>query len=192
MRRSKHEAAETRRRIVETAAAEFRQNGIEGTGLADVMTAAGLTHGGFYRHFESKDQLVAEACVAAIDSMAERLEAALSDGKPNGLAAATASYLSVKHRDNRSQGCPFAALGSELGRADGNARAVATEGLLKIADLISKQLGGRGAEGKKIEALAAFSALVGALTLARIISDPKLSALLLHAVAKCFAAKQRS
>ena len=67
MRRSNQEAAETRRRIVKTAAAEFRRHGIAETGLSDVMAVAGLTHGGFYRHFASKDQLVAEACADAVD-----------------------------------------------------------------------------------------------------------------------------
>jgi TetR/AcrR family transcriptional regulator, transcriptional repressor for nem operon len=71
MKKSKLEAAETRRRIVKTAAAEFRRNGIHATGLSDVMAAAGLTHGGFYRHFDSKDELVAEACAAAMELAAE-------------------------------------------------------------------------------------------------------------------------
>src|SRR6266436_4734302 len=77
MKRTKLEAAETRRKIVKTAAAEFRKNGINGIGLSDLMAAAGLTHGGFYRHFESKDQLVAEACGAAIESTIENTWAPL-------------------------------------------------------------------------------------------------------------------
>jgi TetR/AcrR family transcriptional repressor of nem operon len=76
MKRSKQETAETRKRIVETAATEFRRNGIDGTGLADLMGAAGLTHGGFYRHFDSKDHLVAESCAAAVDSVVESLTSA--------------------------------------------------------------------------------------------------------------------
>src|SRR5262249_36398535 len=76
MRKSKLEAAETRRRIVKTAAAEFRRKGIRSTGLSDVMATAGLTHGGFYRHFASKDELVAEACAAAMQSLDETAEAA--------------------------------------------------------------------------------------------------------------------
>jgi TetR/AcrR family transcriptional regulator, transcriptional repressor for nem operon len=72
VKRSKAEAAETRRRIVETAAREFRRNGIHATGLADLMAGAGLTQGGFYRHFQSKDQLVAEACAAAMNSIVAR------------------------------------------------------------------------------------------------------------------------
>ena len=76
MRKSNQEAAETRRRIVKAAAAKFRQNGIGGTGLSDLMAAAGLTHWGFYRHFDSKDQIVAEACAAATESPPKRIEGA--------------------------------------------------------------------------------------------------------------------
>ena len=102
MKKSKQEAAETRQRIVKTAA---MRNGINGTGLSDLMAAAGLTHGGFYRHFDSKDQLVAECCAAAIDSVAESLISALSrKAKRSGVEALATSYLSKAHRDN-SSGC---------------------------------------------------------------------------------------
>src|SRR5882757_7486907 len=102
MKKSKKEAAETRQRIVKTAAAEFRRNGIDGTALADLMAAAGLTHGGFYRHFASKDQLVAEACVAGMETVVEDMQTTTSNlsGK-NELKAITDNYLSADHRDNR-------------------------------------------------------------------------------------------
>jgi TetR/AcrR family transcriptional repressor of nem operon len=185
MRKSKQEAARTRERIVEAAALEFRRNGIAGTGLADLMAAAGLTHGGFYRHFESKDQLVAEACAAAMDSGTKISAAALSHhSKRNGLEAFAANYLSKRHRDDRSGGCPFAALGSELVRADENTRTVVTEGLLKYVDLIASQLEGMRPDAAKRRALAAVSMMVGALILARIVIDPKLSAALLREAEK--------
>src|SRR6202163_3333984 len=96
MKKSKLESAETRRRIVKTAAAEFRRNGINGTGLSDLMGAAGLTHGGFYRHFGSKDQLVAEACAEAVETVIfGRLAAAAPEG-----AGAAVAYLSTGHRDD--------------------------------------------------------------------------------------------
>src|SRR5258708_39327308 len=99
MKRSKHETAETRKRIVETAATEFRRNGIDGTGLADLMGAAGLTHGGFYRHFYSKDHLVAESCAAAVDSVFESLTSALSkNGKRSGMEAVAGRYRTKDHR----------------------------------------------------------------------------------------------
>ena len=125
MRKSKEEAAETRKRIVTAAAGEFREHGIVATGLADLMKAAGLTHGGFYKHFESKDQVVAEACAEAVRVLMEKLEAAPSKGSALG------SYLSIRHRDDPATGCPLAALGSELARSDEKTREAATEGFLK-------------------------------------------------------------
>ena len=185
MRKSKQEAARTRERIVEAAALEFRRNGIAGTGLSDLMAAAGLTHGGFYRHFESKDQLVGEAYAAALASGAKMSAAALSRRRGrNGLEALAADYLSKRHRDDRSGGCPLAALGSELVRADEKTRMVVTEGLLKYADLIASQLDGMRPDAKKRRALAAVSTMVGALILARIVTDPKLSAALLREAEK--------
>src|SRR5256885_11676693 len=134
MRKSRIEAAKTRERIVTAAAAEFRQHGIAATGLADLMKAAGLTHGGFYRHFASKDQLVAEACSAAIATMNERVASSASRKRGRkGLEAAVADYLSTEHRDNPRDGCPLAALGSEMARADPPTRAAATPGVLKLA-----------------------------------------------------------
>ena len=82
MRKSKQEAAVTRQRIIRAAAVAFRKNGIAGTGLSDLMAAAGLTHGGFYRHFDSKDQIVAEACTAAGESLVEQLAASASEKSP--------------------------------------------------------------------------------------------------------------
>ena len=93
MRKSREEAAQTRKRIVTAAAGEFRKNGIVATGLADLMKAAGLTHGGFYKHFESKDHLVREACIEAVQmAICERLAAAVSEG-----LGAAAAYLSTDH-----------------------------------------------------------------------------------------------
>src|SRR5262245_52576289 len=140
MKKSKVEAAETRRKIVKTAAAEFREKGINGVGLADLMAAAGLTHGGFYRHFESKDQLVAEACAVAIEAANETAwTPLLVQGKRKGLDALVAQYLSEDHRDDQRGGCPFSALGSEIARSDKNTRAAVTEGLSKFADAIARQ-----------------------------------------------------
>jgi TetR/AcrR family transcriptional repressor of nem operon len=185
MRKSREEAARTRERIIEAAADEFRRNGIETTGLAELMAAAGLTHGGFYKHFTSKDQLVAEACEYAIDSLAKWFVATPSpEGKRSALQTLAAGYLSAGHRDNSSGGCPFAALGSELVRADENTRVVATEGLLKIVDLIAQQYRDVRPDVAKQRALVAFSTLVGALTLARLVTDPKLSNLVLREAAR--------
>src|SRR3989442_15114662 len=149
MRKSRIEAAKTRERIVAAAAAEFRKHGIAATGLADLMKAAGLTHGGFYRHFASKDQLVAEACSAAIATMTERVASSASRERGRkGLEAAVADYLSTENRANPRDGCPLAALGSELARAGTQTRAAATAGFLKLVDALA----GGFAEGTPDEA----------------------------------------
>src|ERR1700676_2876312 len=119
MRKSKRETEETRKRIVEMAADEFRQHGIATSGIADLMAAVGLTHGGFYRHFESKEQLVAEATAAALDTLLDTLASAASGKKGrNGLKAVSAAYVCTEHRDNSRDSCPLAALGSELTSSD--------------------------------------------------------------------------
>lgn len=183
MRVSKQEAARTRERIIAAAAAEFRRKGLAGAGLSDLMASAGLTHGGFYRHFESKDELIAEACAAAIDSVATMYAAAPNSGR-SGLEAVAARYLSKDHRDGRSRGCPFAALGSELARADNNTRAVATERLLKIVDALAPHFKGMRPDAAKRKALVALSTMVGALTLSRMMTQTELSDLLLQDAAE--------
>ena len=181
MKKSKVETAETRRRIVKTAAREFRRNGIHATGLADVMAAAGLTHGGFYRHFDSKDQLVAEACAAGMESVVETAqdEACKCDGK-GSFKAIVDNYLTLEHRDNLSEGCPLAGLGSELARADDESRAAISAGLLRLVDVLAKQMPHRKREVAKSDALFALSAMVGAVTLSRLVADPELSRAILR------------
>ena len=175
MRKSREGAAETRRRIVRAAASEFRAKGVVATGLADLMKAAGLTHGGFYKHFESKDQLVAEAFAEAMREVLGRLEAAPS------IAAAVASYLSARHRDDPASGCPLSAIGSELARTDARTRDAATAGFEGLVALLAAE---SPAEGARRRALVAASTLIGALTMARVVSDPTLSAEILSEVEK--------
>src|SRR5258708_2479999 len=185
MRKSREEAAATRERIVDAAAREFRQNGIAETGLSDLMAAAGLTHGGFYKHFESKDQIVAEACAEAVGSLTEMMTAVASD-KPSrgGFEALVAKYLSTAHRDEPSHGCPLAALGSEIARCDEKTRAAATDGFLRLVDIIGRQFGRTTPDAVRRRALAVASTMIGALTMARIATDPELSAEILHEVGK--------
>ena len=179
MKKSKIETAETRRRIVKAAAAEFRRNGIHATGLCELMAAAGLTHGGFYRHFDSKDQLVAEACAAGMEAGVGRAAACHSLEK-SGLKKIAASYLSTAHRDNPSEGCLLAGLGSELARSSDKTRATATAGILKLADVIAREYSRTKPETAKARALVALSAMIGAITLSRIVTDPELSAAILE------------
>ena len=176
MRKSREEAAQTRRRIVEAASSEFRKNGIVATGLNDLMNAAGLTHGGFYKHFESKDQLVSEACAEAVETMIEYVANRASGGTP-----VVEIYLSTSQRDNPAAGCPLAAIGSELGRCDERTRTVATEGFLKLVDIMARQFGKAKPVDARRKALAAVSTMIGALTMSRMVTDPELSAEILSA-----------
>ena len=177
MRKSREEAAQTRKRIVTAASEEFRKNGIVATGLNDLMRAAGLTHGGFYKHFASKDQLVAEACAEALKTILEMLAAAASE---KGAAA----YLSTGHRDNPATGCPLSAIGSELARSDEKTRAAATAGFLKLVEIVAAQFGKLPPAPARRRALVAVSTMIGALTMSRIVTDPELSAAILKEAEK--------
>src|ERR1700746_2823904 len=141
MRKSKAETAKTRERILEEARAQLLSHGITERGLPRLMRAPGLTHGGFYRHFDSKDQLVAEACSQAVQSLASGLKSQIEVKPPDqALPLLVGKYLSRSHRDRPPTGCVLAALGSELARADAKTREVATAGFLGLSRLIAGQL----------------------------------------------------
>ncbi len=176
MRKSREEAAQTRKRIVSAAAAEFRKNGIAESGLNDLMKGAGLTHGGFYKHFESKDQLVAEACAEAIDGLIAKMIAAGPD--------AAAIYLSKSHRDNPQSGCPLAAIGSELTRCEEKTRAIASEGILRLVEVAAGLFESKTPAAARRRALVAVATMIGALTMSRIVTDPKVSAEILKEAEK--------
>ncbi len=182
MRKSKDETAETRRRIVVAAAAEFRRRGIAETGLADLMATAGLTHGGFYRHFSSKDQLVSEACAAALDTMAKSIAGEAKSNSPGlGLQAIVRKYLRPAHRENPAKGCALAAMGSELGRADKKTRQTAADGYFRLVKMVAGQITGLPAEEAEQQAIALVSAMIGAITISRFIDDKEAANKVLHA-----------
>ncbi|REG48619.1 TetR family transcriptional regulator [Paraburkholderia sp. BL6669N2] len=185
MRKSRQETAETRQRILEAASSRFRESGIEGTALADLMAQAGLTHGGFYKHFASKEQVVLESLQLAADSLRETVESSLSRsaGTP-GLNAAISNYLSAEHRDDPGGGCPFVALASELARASDEVRDATTEGILKLVDLIANRLPELPRAAAKKKALVILSTMMGALTMSRMVNDEQLSAAILREAKK--------
>ena len=182
MRKSKADTAETRLRIIKAAASEFRRNGIHATGIAEVMAAAGLTQGGFYRHFASKDQLVAEACAEAMSVAVSSTQAVPTEavGK-SALEAIVRNFLSTEHRDSPLQCCPLVGLGIELARADGETRAAASNGFVELVDLIASKYQRISPEAARDRALFMLSAMVGAVTLSRVVEDPALSASILEA-----------
>src|SRR5260370_10489532 len=136
MRKSRQEAAETRERIVAVAAREFNRGGIEGTGLSDIMTAAGLTHGGFYKHFSSKDQLLTEAVGHALERVLASMEGPRGARSLDGI---TADYLSNDHRDNFDSSCPVASVGTELRFAESDTRQVASKGLERVISIVAQR-----------------------------------------------------
>src|SRR5258708_1600559 len=164
MRRSREEAAETRRNIVKTAGIRFRQNGICETGLADLMGSAGLTHGGVYRHFDSKDPLPsrtsADAVAAQIGQVATSAPAATAR---KALEAIANDYLSPEHRKDRAHGCPLAALGSELARSEKSTRSAATEGILKMIATVAERMKDPNTDRAKKSASVFVATMLGAL-----------------------------
>lgn len=183
MRKSRIEASETRRRIVEAAAAAIRAKGIQAMGLADTMACAGLSHGGFYRHFDSKDELIAQACEAGLTGIIDSLEAA-TDGcsKADEFRAVVGAYMSTVHRDTPAHGCPLASMGSELARADPATRAVSSRGFDALVDMLARHIADPDQTTNRSRARFALVAMIGAITVSRVITDPAASALLLEDV----------
>lgn len=188
MRKSKVETAETRERIIKSATSEFKQRGIVATGLADLMSAAGMTHGGFYRHFDSKEQLVTEACATASSSMLSRLKLLIAQKQGRkSLKALAEFYLSPNHRDNPQSGCALAAIGSELARMDEQTRAVVTESFRCWVEVLKAQYSNSKPSESKKKALVAASTMLGALTLSRIVTDQELSQAILKSACESVA-----
>ncbi len=173
---SQAQAQENRRRIVETAARLFRERGVPGVSVADVMAEVGLTHGGFYKQFASKDALVAEAVGQAFGEQADRL--AGFAGQPGGRSAFLDTYLSAAHRDDPGHGCPSAGFGGDLAREDPGNTA-------KIPYAEGVELYARWLDGD----LAAVSTLVGAIVLARATAGTEISDRILAAARTALAAK---
>ncbi len=176
MRKSREEAAETRERIVDAAAREFRESGIARTALADLMQAAGLTHGGFYKHFESKDQLVGEAVKRSFEQTLGNMESSTKGKTPeDALSIMVTDYLSAKHRDRVGEACPLSSLGADLRQADDHTCDISTEGLKKIIALVAKHIKDVPADKAKKRAHAIVAAMVGGVVLSRITNNVHLS-----------------
>ena len=172
----------TRRRIVVAASAAFRERGVEGTGVDEVMRRAGLTHGGFYAHFRDKSELVAEACREAFDEAVDNLEriAALPTA-PKRARLLIDSYLSARHRDNRGSGCLVVAVGADMARLSGSARSGYSRGFQRHLDRLCAALRlARDPDENRDRVTQLMSSLVGALIFARATDDPARSDALLR------------
>ena len=168
--------AATRERIVRAAAASVRRQGFAGVGVAEVMADAGLTHGGFYAHFPSREAMLAAAAdCAGADGVAQLTRVAAGAPAGAGLAALTEAYLSDRHVERSERGCSIAAAGSELARQAPAVRHAATERIKEMVDLIERHGGAWGEAAGHEQALAQLSCMVGAMIIARAVDDPALS-----------------
>ncbi|HEY2404034.1 MAG TPA: TetR/AcrR family transcriptional regulator [Steroidobacteraceae bacterium] len=182
MKVTREQANLNRERVVETAARLLRERGFDGVGVADLMKSAGLTHGGFYGQFDSKEHLIVEACEKALEESEHRWRELRDHPPKKPLSAIASYYLSVEHRDNPGAGCVIAALSMEAARQGPNVRAVFTEAAKRFLEFLGRVVPGRSPKTKRREALASLAAMVGAVVLARTISDASLSEEILDAV----------
>ena len=184
MRVTRERAAANREKILDLAGMLFRERGFDGIGIADIMKRAGLTHGGFYGHFGSKEDLAAEitARVLGGEGWPERMTGIANPS----LADVVRKYLTPRHRDDAGHGCLFAALGSDVVRQPRAVRRAFSDGLRLRIKALQELLSGRTA-ARRQRAIATMAGLVGALILARAVDDPTLSKEILDAAASTFA-----
>lgn len=185
MKVSREQATKNRAHVVEVAGAEFRKHGFDGIGVADLMQAAGLTHGGFYNNFATKDALAAEAVTRVFAETTERLrQYALAATDP--YAATIRFYLSPEHRDSVESGCAIAALSQDAARGSPELRAAFEAGIAAYLDLIIEIA---GVARERVTAI--YATMVGALTLSRTVTDPALAdAILTAAIDSLLAGKE--
>jgi TetR/AcrR family transcriptional regulator, transcriptional repressor for nem operon len=173
MRYGEDQKQATRQRIVEAAGRRFKQDGIDGAGVAAVMSDAGLTNGAFYGHFSSKEDLVANVLADQLRAQRHSFDAQPSDRA--GLEAFVRSYLSPQHRDQCADGCPSAALLDEIARRPAATRQVFSDELMGVIDDIASRLDPTDVEVARTDALTLFGLMVGTLQLARALTDRDLS-----------------
>jgi TetR/AcrR family transcriptional regulator, transcriptional repressor for nem operon len=182
MRVSRAKAAENRERIIEVASRLFRERGFDGIGVAELMKSAGLTHGGFYGNFASKEDLMAQACTRALEASLDMVQNAVDRGGEDALSDIASAYLSPAHRDRPGEGCALAALGAEAARHDSPIRGAFTQGVRSVVDMLTRLLPGKSKRTKRERALAIYASMVGAIVLARAVDDAELSEEVLQSV----------
>jgi TetR/AcrR family transcriptional repressor of nem operon len=175
MRRTKQQTTETRQQIVKSASALFRERGVDGVSVAEVVDKAGLTHGGFYKHFESKEALLTEAIADAFANSMCAWEETIAKQADNQLTiqALINLYLSENHLNDTAFGCPAAALGTEIARHEGGTKKCFAEGIKGMIGAFEKQLEGKNASDRKDLAVATVACLVGTMMIARCAENDK-------------------
>ena len=184
MRVSRTQAEQNRQTVIDVASRLFRENGFDGIGIKDLMKAAGLTQGAFYKQFASKDDLAAQASKRAFESISAQWSAAAESNPKDPFGAAVARYLSMGHREQRGAGCPLVALGTDAARQGADVKASFEAGIRKYLETFERLVGGASGEDSTDRAMATFSTMVGALMLSRAVNDQRLAKRLLQAAAK--------
>ena len=185
MRVSRIQAEENRQTVITVASRLFRERGFDGIGLKDLMKGAGLTQGGFYKQFASKEDLAAQASSRAFENASRRWSAAIEANPEDPLGAVLAFYLSMDHREERMDGCPIVALGSDAARQSSDVKASFEAGIRAHLEILGGLIGEADGEEPDGKAMATLSTMVGALILSRVVNDEDLSKRFLQAAANC-------
>jgi TetR/AcrR family transcriptional regulator, transcriptional repressor for nem operon len=175
MRVSRTQAAENRQTVINVASRLFRERGFDGIGLKDLMEGAGLTQGAFYKQFESKEDLAAQASRRALESASQRWSSAIAENPDDPFGAVIAFYLSAGHREEKLDGCPVVALGSDAARQGPGVKAAFEEGIKAYLEVLGPLLPKTDGEDSNRKAMVVLSTMVGAMTLARAVNDPGLA-----------------
>ena len=183
MRYEPDHKARTHHKIVRNASRQLRAKGLNGPAVATLMKASGLTHGGFYRHFGGRGDLVVEAIEESLEELRERLVTAAKDAAPSeGWKAMVKTYLSLELCDRPDEGCPIAALAPDMSRTRPAVKQRISAAVLKFRQELLPFMPGRNAEGKAVNFLAIFSSMVGAIALARTMPDTTVRQRILNTV----------
>jgi TetR/AcrR family transcriptional repressor of nem operon len=176
MRYSKEHKFQTHARIVKRASVKLREKGAHGIGVADLMKEAGLTHGGFYAHFDSRDALVIEAVTHAMDRSTEKWRKLSAETSPDKrLSKIVNSYLGIDHRDNPGHGCAVPTLAAEIARESTKTRRVFAGRMEQLIDMLAEQYQGLPPKAARKQATAALATMMGSLVMARVAGNSELS-----------------
>jgi TetR/AcrR family transcriptional repressor of nem operon len=175
MRVSRIQAAENRETVINVASRLFRERGFDGIGLKDLMKGAGLTQGGFYKQFASKEDLAAQASRRALESASRRWSDAAAENPDDPLGAVIAFYLSADHRAEKMDGCPIVALGSDAARQGPDVKAAFEAGIKAHLEVLGRFIAESDGEESSGKAMAILTTMVGAVTLSRVVNDPDLA-----------------
>jgi TetR/AcrR family transcriptional repressor of nem operon len=184
MRVSRVQAAENRQTVINVASRLFRERGFDGIGLKDLMEGAGLTQGAFYKQFASKEDLAAQASRRALESASQRWSTAIAENPDDPFGAVIAFYLSAGHREEKLDGCPVVALGSDAARQGTDVKAAFEAGIKEYLQILGRLIAETDPENASRKAMAVLSTMVGALTLSRAVNDPDLARAILDAAVK--------